>query len=87
MTKGFMMAMLAMYGAMSMYDVNNKSHYSEEPTREEWEEYNRRIQQKKSEMLKRQGLKEFHYPNCTIIALNQKNADRKYQNLIKQSTP
>lgn len=76
-------AMMGLYGIAMMMSDQVSERYSREPTKEEWEEYERRIKNKQRELLKKQGMKEFFYPEVTIIALNQKNADRKYKNFLE----
>lgn len=42
-----------------------------------------RIASERKRLLLIKGVKEFEYDGVTIIAINQKNADRKYQNFLK----
>jgi len=66
-----MKSLLGMY-AMAAMSVPNMPSY--EPTKEEKE---RRLAKKEKSIKKSNGLKEFSYGENTLLALNQKNADKK----------
>jgi hypothetical protein len=79
-----LMAMLAM-GAMFNYGQNSNLVTWDEYTPEELAELKKRqFEHRRYQLIHRQGLKEFVYPEITIVALNKKNADRKYQNILKR---
>lgn len=81
--------MLGILASMSEYDIyrhisekNGKSF--DELSPKEREEYRKLIadrnRQKRIEILKKKGLKEFDYNGTIVCARNKKNADRKAKN-------
>ena len=67
--------MYAMFAGLTM---NQSQDYSTK--KETDEESKRRLAQAEIETKKSNGLKEFTYGEHTILALNQKNADKKAKN-------
>jgi len=76
-SKGMMMAL----AAMMMAGENGISGTHQDPvTDEEIAQAKIRLEQERKWNLFRGGAKEFQYPQGTIIARDQKNADRKARN-------
>lgn len=46
--------------------------------------YNQKMKERKEELLLARGCKRFYSGNQSVIALNQKNADRKFANMNKK---
>jgi len=81
------MLMYAMAGLM----LNDTSHLDrstaktyEDLTDEEKQNIKRYYEARKKELLFKKGLKEFCFGGITIIALNEKNAKRKYEKFVNQ---
>ncbi len=84
-----LMAMMSVSLAMSSINDSNRGQVyddgmpklSDKEKKERLEEYNKkRLAQAEIETKKSNGLKEFTYGEHTILALNQKNADKKAKN-------
>ena len=81
--KGATMALvMAMAYSGIMYDMGSNTPYWE-LTDEEKEEVKRVYEQRKTERMKKRGLKEFEIDGIKVLALNEKNAIRKINNLKK----
>ncbi|MBS3776752.1 MAG: hypothetical protein KGY70_16260, partial [Bacteroidales bacterium] len=59
---------------------DNEDEKPRELTEQEKEEIRRRYERKKLERMKRRGMKEFEINGVRVLALNYKNALRKYNN-------
>ena len=79
--KSRLMALTAMQLALGMMGEGSR-RLREEPTETE-QERKERLAKAEVERNIRNGLKPFQYGDVTIWALNQKNADRKFNNLNK----
>ena len=69
-----------MLGALSM-SSECSSRLWDEPTKEDIETRKRRLAKAEIERNKSNGLKEFHYENGSVWAINQKVADKKAKKL------
>jgi hypothetical protein len=47
------------------------------------DELRNKVRNMRQKQIKQKGCSEFSYPGVTIIALNKKNADRKYEKYLK----
>ena len=72
-----MMLMMAMMGSMS----SPGSHHWEELTAEDIAEIKRVREASKLNRMKKRGMKEWDMDGFTVLALNEKNAIRKINNL------
>ena len=85
MINSYYEALLMMYMALGASDNNfrmpTKETY-ESLTDEEKRDLERRIKEKRKEVMLKKGLKEFTIHGITVLALNEKNAKRKVKNYL-----
>ena len=81
------MLMYAMAGLfLNSTETNSTAKVYEELTDEEKQNLKRYYEQKKKELLLKRGLREYCFNGVSIIALNEKNAKRKYEKFINKKT-
>jgi hypothetical protein len=76
-----MMMMYAMAGMMINNDNQNMPHHL---TDSEIDEIREKQKKQKKRMLLKKGMQVFEFSEVTILALNEKNANRKYENFKKK---
>jgi hypothetical protein len=80
-------ALMLMTGMMfdpSLGGSGGSSSRRHELTDEEIEHLKKVFKEKQRRLLLKQGMKEFSYYGITVIALNEKNAMRKINNILNQ---
>ena len=75
---GKLQLMMAMYGMFAMDNsVDNKTNHIDS------DQLRDRIREMKQKQIIQKGCKRFYFGEVEIIALNQKNADKKYKRYLK----
>jgi hypothetical protein len=68
-------------GGLGGYESESKG--IDKMTDEEMNRLMAEMKRQRTRLLLKKGCKEYHYGDVTIIALNDKNAERKYNNYLK----
>lgn len=76
-----MMAMAGMLYANPSFSEDESKSYGL-MTENDKRMYMEKLKEAKRRALLKKGVKEFKFEDVTIIAINQKNADRKYQRFL-----
>ena len=75
---------LSAFALAGTFSGSLPNNYYEELTPEERGCLEKRIAEKRLQVLKKKGIKEWDIEGVTIYALNKRNAERKYNNIMKQ---